>query len=79
MNVEIGAEAALFPEKEYISGIFVAVHNTTIDPYGIEGPISKRRMEVEAIKPTPLLKTWRELLWVLGTIWLPRGLKVDWN
>ncbi len=26
MNVEIGAEATLFPEKEYISGIFVAVH-----------------------------------------------------
>ncbi len=26
MNVEIGAEAALFPEKEYKSGIFVAVH-----------------------------------------------------
>jgi hypothetical protein len=26
MNVEIGPEAALFPEKEYISGIFVAVH-----------------------------------------------------
>jgi hypothetical protein len=26
MNVEIGVEAALFPEKEYISGIFVAVH-----------------------------------------------------
>jgi hypothetical protein len=25
MNVEFGAEAALFPEKEYISGIFVAV------------------------------------------------------
>ncbi len=25
MNVEIGAEAALFTEKEYISGIFVAV------------------------------------------------------
>jgi hypothetical protein len=25
MNVEIGAETALFPEKEYISGIFVAV------------------------------------------------------
>jgi hypothetical protein len=27
MNVEIGAEAALFPEKEYISGIFVAVQS----------------------------------------------------
>jgi hypothetical protein len=26
MNVEIGAEAALFPEKEYINGITVAVH-----------------------------------------------------
>jgi hypothetical protein len=25
MNVEIGAEAALFPEKEYINGIAVAV------------------------------------------------------
>jgi hypothetical protein len=25
MNVEIGTEAALFPEKEYISGIFIAV------------------------------------------------------
>jgi hypothetical protein len=25
MNVEIGAEAALFPEKKYISEIFVAV------------------------------------------------------
>ncbi len=24
MNVEIGAEAALFPEKEYINGISVA-------------------------------------------------------
>jgi hypothetical protein len=26
MNVEIGAEIALFPEKEYIKGIFVAVY-----------------------------------------------------
>jgi hypothetical protein len=25
MNGEIGAEAAQFPEKEYINGIFVAV------------------------------------------------------
>jgi hypothetical protein len=25
MNVEIGTDAAQFPEKEYITGIFVAV------------------------------------------------------
>jgi hypothetical protein len=29
MNVEIGAEAALFPEKEYINGIAVAVYFVT--------------------------------------------------
>ncbi len=29
MNVEIGAEAPLFPEKEYIMGIFVAVRELT--------------------------------------------------
>ncbi len=28
MNVEIGSEAALFPEKEYINGIAVAVYLT---------------------------------------------------
>ncbi len=27
MNVEIGTKAAQFPEKEYINGIYVAVHN----------------------------------------------------
>ncbi len=26
MNVKIGTEAAQFPEKEYINGIFVAVY-----------------------------------------------------
>jgi hypothetical protein len=31
MKVEIGAEAALFPEKEYINGIAVAVfHSHTL-------------------------------------------------
>jgi hypothetical protein len=30
MNVEIGAEAALFPEKEYIKGIFVAVRSSIL-------------------------------------------------
>jgi hypothetical protein len=28
MNVEIGAEAALFPEKEYINGIAIAVRES---------------------------------------------------
>jgi hypothetical protein len=30
MNVEIGAEAALFPEKEYIIGIFIAVKDKNV-------------------------------------------------
>ncbi len=30
MNVEIGAEAAQFPEKEYINGIAVAVWRSPI-------------------------------------------------
>jgi hypothetical protein len=29
MNVEIGAEAAQFPEKEYINGIAVAAKNNS--------------------------------------------------
>jgi hypothetical protein len=31
MNVEIGAEAALFPEKEYVSGILLAVYGRNCD------------------------------------------------
>jgi hypothetical protein len=31
MNVEIGAEAALFPEKEHINGIFVAVNDRILE------------------------------------------------
>jgi hypothetical protein len=27
MNVEIGTEAAQFPEKEYVNGIFLALHD----------------------------------------------------
>jgi hypothetical protein len=30
MNVEIGTEAALFPEKEYINGIFLAAYVWTV-------------------------------------------------
>ncbi len=39
MNVEIGAEAALFPEKEYISGIFVAVYTSRDSYLDIDIPI----------------------------------------
>jgi hypothetical protein len=35
MNVEIGAEAALFPEKEYINGITVAVRENTYMTLGV--------------------------------------------
>jgi hypothetical protein len=31
MNVEIGSEAAQFPEKEYINGIFVAVESKSAE------------------------------------------------
>ncbi len=31
MNVEIGAEAAQFPEKEYINGIAVAVQYIALE------------------------------------------------
>ncbi len=30
MNRDIGTEAAQFPEKEYINGIFFAVENTSV-------------------------------------------------
>ncbi len=48
MNVEIGAEAALFPEKEYINGIAVAVYkyiNDEMLPIG--GP-----SHTDTVKPT---------------------------
>ncbi len=40
MNVEIGSEAAQFPEKEYINGIFIAV-NTFLLSYTISLPSYK--------------------------------------
>ncbi len=36
MNVEIGAEAALFPEKEYINAIAVAVLERYSRKKGVE-------------------------------------------
>ncbi len=45
MNVEIGTEAAQFTEKEYISGIFLAVHfasdiNDKINKFGGTGTLA---------------------------------------
>jgi hypothetical protein len=40
MNVEIGAEAAVFPEKEYINGIAVAVHVPSTPKAGQNATIS---------------------------------------
>jgi hypothetical protein len=37
MNVEIGTEASLFPEKEYIIGIFLAVWNNVSFSWSMEG------------------------------------------
>jgi hypothetical protein len=52
MNVEIGAEAALFPEKKYISRIFVAVREKgggrDRDMFATERP--KIREENEGMK-----------------------------
>ncbi len=50
MNVEIGAEAALFPEKEYINGIAVAVQGS---PYRL-GAISQGPKNSRIPGPDPL-------------------------
>jgi hypothetical protein len=42
MNVEIGAEAALFPEKEYISGIFFAVCRSTFLYMGLAPGVQRK-------------------------------------
>ncbi len=39
MNVEIGAEAALFPEKEYMKGIFFAVLYSTLYMHYAPNPV----------------------------------------
>jgi hypothetical protein len=36
MNVEIGGEAAQFPEKEYINGIAVEVHELPVSIFDAE-------------------------------------------
>ncbi len=48
MNVEIGAEATPFPEKEYISGIFVAVWWTC--EKGLTAHPCRRNLMVEVVQ-----------------------------
>jgi hypothetical protein len=39
MNVEIGTEAAQFPEKEYINGIFLAVQVERLQGWNCSAPV----------------------------------------
>jgi hypothetical protein len=70
MNVEIGAEAALFPEKEYISGIFVAVSVCQI-VVPTSPSLSKlvtlagRQINASKFVNRPKLKGSRQMLWYL--------------
>jgi hypothetical protein len=54
MNVEIGAEAAQFPEKEYINGIAVAVYLTQQLSCVSHSNLNKSHLE-------SLCKLWLEL------------------
>jgi hypothetical protein len=54
MNVEIGAEAALFPEKEYISGIFVVVQGFTLKIYLTERYVRENHLCTYCIVPMHL-------------------------
>jgi hypothetical protein len=49
MNVEIGAEAAQFPEKEYINGIAVAVWEDNLPP-----PLPLSHNLLAAIQPSSI-------------------------
>jgi hypothetical protein len=59
MNVEIGAEAALFPEKEYISRIFVAVWIWVLTQ---SIPVQKR-FSGKLRETTPSLKNVSRIFW----------------
>jgi hypothetical protein len=50
MNVEIGAEAALFPGKEYIIGIAVAVHAQDISVSGRHSLGAGKKWRFHAIR-----------------------------
>ncbi len=62
MNVEIGAEAALFPEKKYINGIDVVVHpKKTADKLGSAG----EQINAGKFSYRPILKGIGQMLWYL--------------
>jgi hypothetical protein len=44
MNVEIGTEAAQFPQKEYINGIFAALHLHSCDACILHDMHCKKRL-----------------------------------
>ncbi len=57
MNVEIGTEAAQFPEKEYVNGIFVAVWSTAGRTYCIQNNLlSGRWIKTLGVKALDSLK-----------------------
>ncbi len=66
--MEIGAEAALFPEKEYINGIFVAVQAGRLLPGDRKGV---------------LFPGYRRIGWSLDACrhagWFPRHRRIDWS
>ncbi len=57
MNIEIGAEAALFPEKEYKSEILLAVDHLigTIEYYWLMDPDPDSALSVSDFKTTTKL------------------------
>jgi hypothetical protein len=54
MNVETGAEAAQFPEKEYINGIAVAVYKVEDRRSGAEMHRFPKKSSVENLADYPL-------------------------
>ncbi len=58
MNVEIEAEAALFPEKEYINGIFLAVRRSE----GVVG--NSAHLKMDTFVDEIWIPTNSNILWV---------------
>jgi hypothetical protein len=72
MNVEIGAEAALFPEKEYINGIAVAVQQSkNLYWEGQESAYPYQSSLVELLSSVISASNW-PIFFLLIYDWLPR-------